>query len=91
SVPVHLQHGKQIRRHTRERIEDTMKTANISIPSMHCKACETLLTEIAMEIDGVKEATVPLLTKTATVTYDEKKTSESAIRKAFEDEGYPTR
>ncbi|MFH1400855.1 MAG: heavy-metal-associated domain-containing protein [Nanoarchaeota archaeon] len=68
-----------------------MKTANISIPSMHCKACETLLTEIALEINGVTAAHVPLPTKTATVTYDEKKTSESAIRKAFEDEGYPTK
>jgi copper chaperone CopZ len=69
--------------------EHTMNTTTITINGMHCASCETLLTEVLEEIDGVDSAVVSYAGKSATVTHNDKVTV-AQLRKAVEAEGYKT-
>jgi copper chaperone CopZ len=67
-----------------------MKTTLI-IGGMHCGACETLLKDVLEETEGVASARVSREKSHAVIEYDEKKVSETTLRKAIENEGYTTR
>jgi copper chaperone CopZ len=67
-----------------------MTETRITIKGMHCASCETLLTDVISEISGVTSTKLSLKDNSATVVFDDKKTSEKAIRKAIESEGYKT-
>jgi copper chaperone CopZ len=67
-----------------------MKTAMIRINGMHCRSCEGLLTDVLMDIKGVKTAKVSFNDKEAEVEFDERQTSEAELRRAIEKEGYKT-
>lgn len=67
-----------------------MKTTTITINGMHCASCETLLSEVLEEIDGVDSATVSYKDGAATVTHKDI-VSERQLRNAIEAEGYKTK
>lgn len=67
-----------------------MKHAKITIHGMHCASCETLLTDVLADTEGVAQAKVSKSASMAEVEYDPSKTDEKALRKAIESEGYKT-
>ncbi len=48
-----------------------MKTIELNITGMHCDNCTARITECLQKQDGVREAEVDLMTRTATVTVDD--------------------
>jgi copper chaperone CopZ len=66
-----------------------MKTTKINITGMHCKSCETLITDVLTEIDGVESADVSEKKGMAIITHKDNVT-EKNIREAIEAEGYKT-
>lgn len=65
-----------------------MKTATIAVSGMTCGACVGHVTQALKSVDGVTDAVVSLVENRATVTFDEDKTSESALVAAVEEDGY---
>jgi Cu+-exporting ATPase len=65
-----------------------MKKTTIKIRGMHCTSCEMLLTDVLQEIPGVSTVAVSFKNGNATVTFDEKKTTENACKDAIKKEGY---
>ena len=58
---------------------------------LHCQGCcDKVMKNIAWE-KGVKDIVCDLKTKTVTVTYDTRKTSEAELLKAFEKIGKPAK
>ncbi len=66
----------------------TMKKTIFHVKGMHCKSCETVLTEDFQEQEGVKKVAVSYAKGTVAVEYDEKKVSEEAMRGIIRKEGY---
>ena len=63
-----------------------MKKIDLKIKGMHCKSCETLISD-ALEEKGVKSK-VDSAKGTATVEFDEKKVSLPQIKEIIKKEGY---
>ncbi len=62
------------------------KTFNIE--GMTCDHCVGSVTKILESFPGVSEVTVSLAENTASVSYNELKTTPSEMSKAIEDDGY---
>ncbi len=65
-----------------------MKTVTFQTEGMHCQSCETLVTESLTDLEGVNDAEASYKDGKVTVSYDESKTKEEALRSAVESEGY---
>jgi copper chaperone CopZ len=66
-----------------------METITLSVPTVHCHACEMNIEEALDELSGVDEAKVDVATKTVTVVYDPDAIDLAAVSEAIEDAGYP--
>ena len=66
------------------------KTVTLSVPGMTCAACPITIKKALTEIDGVTEAEVSFERKDAVVTFDDTKTSVSALIEATANAGYPS-
>lgn len=64
-----------------------MKQLNLKVEGMHCKSCETLLTE-ELQDAGAKDIKISFTKGTVSATVDEKKLSESKVKQIIEKEGY---
>ncbi|MBU8763703.1 copper ion binding protein [Micrococcus luteus] len=67
-----------------------MATATIPVKGMTCEGCVNSVTKALQGVDGVKEAQVELERNQATITFDDSKTSKTALKKAVEEAGYET-
>jgi mercuric ion binding protein len=67
------------------------KTVTLSVPGMTCAACPITIKKALTEVDGVTEAEVSFDKKEALVTFDDTKTSVSALIEATTNAGYPSR
>lgn len=65
-----------------------MKTETFTVHKMACANCQARVLRALSETDGVSEAVVSLEDKTATVTYDENKTSREELKETVDDLGY---
>lgn len=65
-----------------------MQTVTLNIEGMTCGGCVRSVTRVLSEITGVEKAEVSLEQAHAVVTFDESKTSVSALKEAVEDAGY---
>lgn len=65
-----------------------MKKATFRVKGMHCKSCETVLTEDFQEQEGVKKVDVSYAKGIVAVEYDEKKISEEKMKGIIRKEGY---
>ena len=65
-----------------------MKKITVLISGMHCASCAAKIENTLKKMKGVKEANVNIATERATVSFNEKLTSESKISKAIERLGY---
>ncbi len=66
------------------------KTVTLSVPGMTCAACPITIKKALTETDGVTEAEVSFERKDAVVTFDDTKTSVSALIEATTNAGYPS-
>jgi mercuric ion binding protein len=72
--------------------EGTTKVVSLSVNGMMTRTCPTLLKSAVRKIDGVKHVDASLETKSATIEYDETKTSLDEIQKTIKSKvGFTTR
>ncbi len=65
-----------------------MKKTELLIKGMHCASCATTLTKALSKTAGVQEANVNFATARASVTFDERQTSEPALIDVVKSKGY---
>jgi periplasmic mercuric ion binding protein len=66
------------------------KTVTLSVPGMTCAACPMTIKKALTDVDGVTDAEVSFDKKEAVVTFDDTKTSVSALIEATTNAGYPS-
>jgi periplasmic mercuric ion binding protein len=66
------------------------KTVTLSVPGMYCSACPYIVKQSLAKVGGVGQVSASLETKTATVTYDDQKTTVAALVTATTQAGYPS-
>lgn len=67
---------------------ENLKRISIPIQGMSCASCVHNIQNKLQKIDGVLEASINLATASATITYDNSKTDQSAIKNAIKSAGY---
>jgi len=67
------------------------KTVTLSVPGMTCAACPITIKKALSEVEGVTDIEVSFERKDAIVTFDDTKTSVSALIEATTNAGYPSR
>ena len=65
-----------------------MKKTQLQISGMHCASCATIITRALQKVEGVEEANVNYSTASASVSYDDTKTSLDSLVKAVKSKGY---
>ena len=66
------------------------KTVTLSVPGMYCSACPYIVKQSLAKVDGVGQVNASFETRTATVTYDDQKTTLAALITATTQAGYPS-
>jgi mercuric ion binding protein len=66
------------------------KTVTLAVENMTCSACPHIVKESLSAVSGVSRVAVSIEDKTATVTYDDAKTTTPALVRATTDAGYPS-
>lgn len=67
------------------------KAVTLAVENMDCAACPTIVKKALMGVDGVKDARVSFADKTATVSFDDGKTTPAALAEATTKAGYPSK
>ena len=65
-------------------------TVTLSVPSMDCPVCPITVKNALTKVGGVSVAKVNFEKREAVVTFDDAKTSASALMRATSDAGYPS-
>ncbi len=68
---------------------DGEQTVSFTVEKMTCATCPIAVRKAMERVDGVKEVTVDLDSKSAVVTYDAAMTDATAIGAASTDVGFP--
>jgi mercuric ion binding protein len=66
------------------------KTVTLDVPSMTCPVCPITVKKALTAVPGVSKVDVVYAKREATVTYDDTKTTVSALTKATTNAGYPS-
>lgn len=66
------------------------KTVTLAVNGMYCSACPYIVKQSLAKVSGVGKVAVSYEKKTATVTYDDQKTSLAALTAATTQAGYPS-
>lgn len=66
------------------------KTVTLEVPSMTCPVCPITVKKALSSVPGVSKVDVSFGKKQAVVTFDDAKTSVTALTKATADAGYPS-
>lgn len=66
------------------------KTVTLDVPSMTCPVCPITVNKALTAVPGVSKVNVVYAKRQATVTYDDTKTTVSALTKATANAGYPS-
>jgi len=66
------------------------KTVTLAVPGMDCAACPIIVKSSLEALPGVVKAVVSYAKKTAVVTFDDQKTTLSALMAATNHAGYPS-
>ena len=67
------------------------KTVTLAVDNMYCAACPYIVKRSLARVGGVANVAVSFARKTATVTYDDHKTTLAALTAATRQAGYPSR
>ncbi len=71
--------------------EAAEQTVSMSVERMTCALCPLTVRKAMERVDGVQHVEVDYDTKTATVTFDDTKTTAADIAQASTDVGYPSK
>ena len=66
------------------------RTVTLAVDNMYCEACPYIVKKTLERVAGVAKATVSLKEKTATVVYDDAKTTVKALTDAATGAGFPS-
>ncbi len=66
------------------------KTVTLAVKGMYCSACPYIVKQSLAKVGGVGEVAVSYEKQTATVTYDDQKTTLAALTQATTQAGYPS-
>jgi len=66
------------------------KTVTLDVKGMYCSACPYIVKQSLAKISGVGSVAVSYEKQTATVTYDDHKTTVAALTQATTQAGYPS-
>jgi mercuric ion binding protein len=66
------------------------KTVTLAVERMYCSACPYIVKQSLAKVGGVGEVAVSYEKQTATVTYDDQKTTLAALTQATTQDGYPS-
>jgi len=66
------------------------KTVTLAVKGMHCSACPYIVKQSLAKVGGVGNVAVSYEKQTATVTYDDQKTTVAALIQATTQAGYPS-
>ena len=66
------------------------KTVTLDVKGMYCSACSYIVKQSLAKISGVGSVAVSYEKQTATVTYDDHKTTVAALTQATTQAGYPS-
>ena len=67
------------------------RTVTLAVPGMTCPVCPITVKKALKAVSGVSKVDVSFAKKEAVVTYDDAKTSVTALTKATADSGYPSK
>ncbi len=67
------------------------RTVTLRVAHMTCTSCPYIVRHALLAVPGVSSATVSYADKTATVTFDDARTSIAAVTRATADAGYPSK
>jgi periplasmic mercuric ion binding protein len=67
------------------------RTVTLAVDNMYCEACPYIVKESLARVPGVETVVVSYEQKSATVTYDDQKTTIDALTSATTQAGYPSR
>ncbi|MDE1900994.1 MAG: mercury resistance system periplasmic binding protein MerP [Alphaproteobacteria bacterium] len=66
------------------------QTVTLSVPGMTCAACPITVKKALSKVSGVEKTEVRFENREAVVTFDDAKTTISALTQATENAGYPS-
>ncbi len=67
------------------------KTVTLKVDNMYCEMCPVTVKKSLTQVGGVNAAKVSFEQKTATVTFDDAKTTVAALVQATTNAGYPSK
>jgi mercuric ion binding protein len=67
------------------------RTVTLAVNNMYCDACPYIVKQSLAKVPGVESVVVSYEQKSATVTYDDQKTTVDALTSATTQAGYPSR
>ena len=67
------------------------RTVTLAVDNMYCDACPYIVKQSLARVPGVETVVVSYEQKSATVTYDDEKTTPGALTSATTQAGYPSR
>lgn len=67
------------------------RTVTLAVDNMYCDACPYLVKQSLANVPGVENVAVSFEKKTATVTYDDQRTTLAALTGATTVAGYPSK
>lgn len=67
------------------------RTVTLAVDNMYCDACPYIVKRSLADVPGVENVVVSYEQKSATVTYDDEKTTLDALTSATTRAGYPSR
>jgi len=66
------------------------QTATLAVQNMTCAMCPITVKKSLQKVEGVNKVEISFKNKTATVTYDDEKTTSDDLVKATTNVGYPS-
>ena len=67
-----------------------IQSVTLAVPDMNCAVCPITVKKALLKVKGVKNVQIELAQHQAMVTYDDAKTSITALTQATGDAGYPS-
>lgn len=67
------------------------RTVTLEVDNMTCASCPFVVRQALRAVPGVERAEVSYRTRTATVTFDDTRTTVEALTRATTEAGYPAR
>lgn len=72
-------------------VSAAQQTVTLAVDNMYCEACPYIVKQSLAKLPGVESVVVSFEQKTATVTYDDQRTTVDTLTSATTQAGYPSK